>query len=352
MVRSSPVCREGSSPRGQLNAGRRLGFVAVAACIAAAMVFGCRQTQEVAGKDARPEGKLEIHVINVGQGDAILIRCPEGTHEILIDSGELNNRYPESATRFKAYLEAHQEKSNPIELVVATHPHSDHLGSMKWVVENYTIGRYVDCGIPGESALYRNLETALTARGVLRKGAKEVTSEEMDFCPLADVSARVLRPAGLEEVEDPNDWSVVVRVDYKNKSFLFVGDAEAAEEQLLTNDPSTKALLDCDWLKAGHHASETSSKNAFLTAVTPKVTAVSCGERDRGSNKGFKHPRSKTLEHILGEAQAREGPAIEIDSYDSDTLSWKKGNLNSAVYITSAQGDLVFESDGGSIHKR
>ena len=81
------------------------------------------------------------------------------------------------------------------------------------------------------------------------------------FCPLADVKARILRPAGMEySDDDPNNSSVVIRVDYKKTSFLFVGDAEAEEEKLLMDDPATRALLDCDFLKAGHHASETSSK--------------------------------------------------------------------------------------------
>ena len=307
------------------------------------------------GSNARPQEapKLEVHLINVGQGDGILIRCPEGTHELLIDSGELNQRYSGSSTMFKAYLGAKQATTNPIEIVIATHTHSDHIGSMKWVVDTYTIGLYVDNGMTGTSATFTNLNASLTARSVNRKSTKDATLPDIDFCPLAEVNARILRPAGFEEDEDnPNNRSVVVRVDFKNASFLFVGDAEAEEEQLLVNDLATKALLDCDFLKVGHHGSETSSKPFFIDAVTPKVAAISCGKKDVGTNKGYKHPRLKTVKQILPQADPREGPALDIDAYDGDNVVWTTVKLNAAVYVTAAQGDLVFESDGSTIHKR
>ena len=316
-----------------------------------ALLLGCGTPGS--GASARQDPKLEIHIINVGQGDAILIRCPEGTHELLIDSGELNQRYPDAATKFKAYLGAKQAATNAIEVVVATHPHSDHIGSMKWVVDTYSIGLYVDNGMTATSATFTKLNESLTARSVPRKNAKDATVPDIDFCPLAEVNARILRPAGFEEDEDnPNNRSVVIRVDFKNVSFLFVGDAEAEEEQLLVNDAATKALLDCDFLKVGHHGSETSSKPFFIDAVTPKVAAISCGVKDTGTNKGYKHPRLKTLKELLSVADPREGPQIEIDAYDGDTVTWTKVKLNTAVYVTAAQGDLVFESDGSTIHKR
>jgi competence protein ComEC len=325
-------------------------FFAVVA-FTASLTIGCSTPAESRGTSKAPV--LEIHVINVGQGDAILIRCPEGLHELLIDSGELNQRYAQAGTLFKTYLSAIQAASNPIEVVVASHPHSDHIGNMPWVVDTYSIGLYVDDGLPSATATYRTLEEKLTAKAVARRRLNDEAAPDIDFCPLADVRARILRPAGMDYAEDdPNDSSVVLRVDYKATSFLFVGDAEAGEEKLLMDDPATRALLDCDLLKAGHHASETSSRQAFLDAVTPKIVAVSCGKKDAGTNRGFKHPRLRTLKNLLPMAESREGPALEIDAYDSEKLEWTKVKLNTAVYVTSAQGDLVFESDGTTVHKR
>ena len=97
---------------------------------------------------------------------------------------------------------------------------------------------------------------------------------------------------------------------------------------------------------------ETSSRQAFLDVVTPKIMSVSCGVKDVGTNKNFKHPRAKTLRTLLPMAETREGPALEIDAYDSEKLEWVKVKLNTAVYVTSGQGDMVFESDGAAIHKR
>ena len=319
--------------------------------LAAVLLLGCSVPGSRSSSAQDP--KLEVHIINIGQGDAILIRCPEGTHELLIDSGELNQRYSQSSTMFKAYLTANQPATNQIEVVVATHPHSDHIGNMKWVVDTYSIGLYVDNGMTATSATFTKLNESLAARSVPRKSAKDTTVPDIDFCPLADVNARILRPAGFEEDEDnPNNRSVVVRVDFKNASFLFVGDAEAEEEQLLVNDATTKPLLDCDFLKVGHHGSETSSKPFFIDAVTPKVAAISCGVKDTGTNKGYKHPRLKTVKELLGKADPREGAALDIDAYDGDNVVWTRIKLNTAVYVTAAQGDLVFESDGSSIHKR
>ena len=85
-----------------------------------------------AAPGASPLGKLEVHVINVGQGDAILIRCPDGHHQMLIDSGD--TRYPGSTVSFQNAMSELQSKDDPIEVVVASHPHADHIGNMEWLL--------------------------------------------------------------------------------------------------------------------------------------------------------------------------------------------------------------------------
>ena len=108
---------------------RRLVAYAV---LSAFLAVGCSATGGTT--PAVQAAPLEVHVINIGQGDAILIRCPEGIHEMLIDSGELSQRYAQAGNLFKAYLTRVQAADNPIEVVVASHPHSDHIGNMPWVV--------------------------------------------------------------------------------------------------------------------------------------------------------------------------------------------------------------------------
>jgi beta-lactamase superfamily II metal-dependent hydrolase len=167
------------------------------------------------------------------------------------------------------------------------------------------------------------------------------------------MKARILRPKGYaEDEDDPNNVSVIVRIDYKDQSFLFVGDCEGPEEQLLKADPETAKYLRCNFLKAGHHGSNTSSSAEFLGEVQPKIVAVSCGEKGVGTNLKYKHPRFETLSALLGHADSREGPAVTADAYDTQAGVWKKIKLNAAVYITQGNGELDFESDGKEIHRK
>jgi competence protein ComEC len=301
-------------------------------------------------------GNLEVHVIDVGQGDATLIRCPEGTHELLIDSGELNFRYPNSGTQFKQYMVAHQQASNPIEVAISSHPHSDHIGNMAWVLNQYDVRLYVDDGNSSTSGTFTDLETALQAAQI-RVGTRYWSAQDsqvpnIDFCPRADVNARVLRPSDFGHENNPNNNSVIVRVDFGDKSFLFVGDAEHEEERFLIEDTSTAPLLDCDFLKVGHHGSETSTTSAFLQAVTPTVASVSCGHRDVGSNIRFMHPRVSTLNRLLSFVGPRNTPAIAIEAFNGDSRIWESVMLNRAVHVTALEGNLVFESDGQTIRRR
>src|SRR5436190_9047029 len=104
--------------------GRNVALILAAPLLG--LLLGCVSTTEQSPFLGVPSGKLEVHLIDVGQADAILLRCPEGTHEMLIDSGD--TRYPGSSAKFKTYMEKHQAKQNRIEIVVATHPHADHIG--------------------------------------------------------------------------------------------------------------------------------------------------------------------------------------------------------------------------------
>jgi competence protein ComEC len=316
-----------------------------------ALLGGCASPPPPSQLLGVPSGKLEVHLIDVGQGDAILVRCPEGIHEMLIDSGD--TRYPGSSAKFKTYMEKHQAKQNQIEVVVASHPHADHIGNMQWVVENYPIGLYVDSGMKATTAGYKKLMNAVELHHVAHKTAQDAQIPEIKFCTLPEVKARILRPAHYaEDEDDPNNVSVIVRIDYKDQSFLFVGDCEGPEEQLLMNDPETEKLLKCDFLKAGHHGSNTSSSAEFLNHVQPKFVGVSCGEKGVGTNIKYKHPRFETLKSLLGHADPREGPAVTVDAYATQDGVWKTIKLNAAVYVTQGQGDLDFECDGKEIHKK
>ena len=339
------------------------GLAAAACLIAGCQTPGTGQDETAASKRSvgvastldelvttTQSGQLEVHVISVGQGDAILIRCPDGNHELLIDAAD--TRYPGSARQFKDYMRAHQAVNNEIEIVVATHPHADHIGNMAWALREYTVGLYVDNGNVYHTRTYRRVDEAWEDSGAGYWSTLDELVPDVDFCPRTDVTARILRPDGFGEDDDPNNNSVIVRVDYKQDSFLFVGDAEHEEEALLLADAATKALLDTDFLKVGHHGSNTSSGTLFLRQVTPEIVAISCGERGVGTNAGYRHPRHETVTALLGHAGSRDGRNKVIQAYDSSSGRWKSITLNKAVYVTAAEGDLVFESAGQGINKR
>lgn len=295
---------------------------------------------------------LEVHVIDVGQADAILIICPDGEHQMLIDSGD--NRYKDSGTNFKAYMEANQDTDDPIEVVIATHPHADHIGNMAWLLKNYQVDLYVDNGNVYDSRTYERVEKAFDFDVTDYWSAQDEDVPEIDFCPLEEVSAIVLQPEGFGESHDPNDNSIIVRVVYKNTSFLFVGDCEGEEEELLIEDDDTRALLDCDFLKVGHHCSHTSSSEEFIALVSPSIAAVSCGAKGVSTNGRYKHPRHAQLQLLLDSTDARDGgePKPEMEAFDTVERKWKSVTLNRKVYVTTAEGDLVFHSDGNAIEKQ
>lgn len=300
-------------------------------------------------------GELQIHMINVGQADAILIICPDGQHQMVIDSGELNLgfRYPGSTKEFQHYMQAFQDEGDKIEVVVASHPHSDHIAGMKWLVENYMIDLYVDNGRTYDSGTYRSLETALVTEGINRASITETQLPNIDFCSRLDVNAQILRPFGFNDAGmDDNDYSVIVRVDYKDTSFLFVGDAEERMEERLLADLNTRQLLDVDWLKVGHHGSHSSTTDEFLEQVSPKYAAISNGGDGAYTNDSFRHPRFVTLNKLIGTVEERTGMAVPLEYYNKETGQWNQVLTKAAVYQTSTEGDLIFLSDGTSIWRR
>ncbi len=321
--------------------------------LAFSLALGCRGPEPARVLLLPAAPRLEFHVIDVGQGDALLVRCPDGLHELLVDAGELDVRYPGSGVKFRAYLAARQTSDNPIDVVVATHPHSDHIGNLPWVVDRYLVGLYVDSGRRAATAVFRELEARLAEHGVPRRRLTDAAVPDIDFCPRPDVGARILRPAGLDvQAADPNDASVIVRVDCGSTSFLLTGDAEARAERLLLDDPATRAQLDCDVMKAAHHGSDTSGGPAFLAAVSPSIVAVSCGAREVGTNRGFRHPRLAALRALAAAAGPREGAPGEADAYDGANRVWTRTRLATSVHVTAAEGDLVFESDGTVVRRR
>jgi competence protein ComEC len=305
-------------------------------------------------------GILKIHVLNVGQGDAIYIECPEPAHHnMLIDSGDVTAmRYPGSPKLFQEQLAELLGTRKRIDVVVSSHPHSDHAGSLFWVLSTYNVGKFIDDGMAYESSTHTKIDqlaTKLKGQGKLKfLHATDLPnkSKEPDFCPAENVDAMLLKPTGFGQEDNPNNNSVVIRMNYNDQTFLFTGDGEEEEETLLLKDPLTRSLLASTLLKAPHHGSNTSSSADFLAAVKPKIVVVSAGEKDIGTNKGYKHPRAETIRRFLeftkenGDADLRT-----IDAYDTDKKQWTQVQINAGVYVTTVDGTITVTSDGKATSK-
>jgi competence protein ComEC len=294
---------------------------------------------------------LEVHVIGVGRGDAVFVRCPEGNHELLIDAGD--NSDPAASDNFKAFLGAYQARDNMIERVIATHQHPSHIGNMKWVLQEYRVGLYVDNAREEKSPLYASIKETLGRRRIAYENLSDSAhAPDVDFCPMLEVTTRILTPYGFDEPSaDPHARVLVVRIDYKKASFLFCGDANREEERMLIDDPDIAPLLRSDFLKLDFHGPVTGGSAEFLDTVKPRIVALSCGGREAERDGRDKQPRYEAMRILCGHAWPREGPAVSCPVYDDKKGKWKTITLRQSVYLTSMDKHLVFTSDGDGIHR-
>ena len=245
---------------------------------------------------------VEVHIIDVGQGDAILVRSPEG-QVALIDGGDTNSRA-------LPYLRS--QGVERLDWVIATHPHSDHIGGLVEVLEAVPVAKVVTNGQEHTTAPYvRFLEAIEAAR------AEYVEVSRGDTLSLGSLTLQVLNPT--KTTGDMNNNSVVVRLVHGQTTFLFTGDAEreAEESMLLSSVFPVKA----DVLKVGHHGSRTSSNPQFLSLVKPQIAIYSAG-----AGNTYGHPHAETLAALAG--------------------------VGAKVYGTDAHGTVVVTSDGSGYSVR
>jgi competence protein ComEC len=264
--------------------------------------LGCSRTQ-VLTAPARPS--LQVDVIAVGQGDAMLLSSSEGKH-LLIDGGEA-----EAAPAVLSVLR--QRGACPLDLILLTHRHGDHLGGLKKVVEECGARMFMDSGYPHESLMYRRLLAVLERSQIPVYQA--TLGRQIELGEHATLTLLGPPQPFIENASDRvNANSVVSRLEVGKTSVLFAGDAEAnAERKLLVSQATLRSTV----LKVGHHGSRTSSSAAFLHAVSPKLAVVSNASADT------KHPHPETLDRLRGVQvlQTAEEGSIHLD-LDGETVSF------------------------------
>jgi len=241
----------------------------------------------------RPRDQLRVSFLDVGQGDAALIDFPDG-RAMLIDAGGNPGGGPDPGEWALAPLLRARRRSH-LDWVVLTHPHPDHYGGLGALLDAISIGELWDNGQgPAEADL--NAPSAEAAGLIARAraaGARVRGPAQLCGRPVRAGGARieVLAPCPRHDpAYDANDNSLVLRVDYGRRSFLFAGDAEAHGEGELV---ASGARLRADVLKVGHHGSRTSSTEGFLRAVAPRLAVISAGATNR-----FGHPHAEVLARL------------------------------------------------------
>lgn len=209
-------------------------------------------------------GLLRIHFIDVGHGDACLIQTPHGNN-ILVDGGAY-----EIAWALVRYLRDAGVKR--LAMLIATHPHSDHVGGLSAVVRAFAVETVLDSGKAHPTYANKKYLEAVKAR----EGTRFILARAGQAYRIDDVRFDILAPAEPLPA-DVNDCSVICRLSYGNFSVMLPGDAgiEAEKRALRRRGVLFKSTV----LKVAHHGSDTSTSPAFLRAVAPEVAVISCKER-------------------------------------------------------------------------
>ena len=228
--------------------------------------------------------RLTVTMLDVGQGDAILIETPGG-HRILVDGG------PSGARLAQALGKELGPSERRIDLMVLTHGQDDHVTGLIEVLERFDVLQVLEGPLPGQTGAYRSWQEEVERRRILRRHA--VAGEWLDLGRGARLE--VVGPPAVPiegSRDDLNNNSVVLRLVHGSVSFLLTGDIEAPAESALLQSPSE---LQSTVLKAGHHGSDGSTTPPFLEAVRPRLTLISAGKENN-----FGHPSPTTRLRLAG----------------------------------------------------
>jgi len=255
-----------------------------------------RETQET---ESNPDDTLSVHFINVGEGDAILV--VQGSHTMLIDGGS-----SEMGEVVVAYLRNHGIER--LDYMVATHPFADHVGGVSDVLLSIATENILLPMAYHDTLAYNTFLFAVEG-----SDANVTVPFGGDTFALGNAAITILSPNPTDEWENRANYSIVMRIEFGQTSFLFMGDAMSEVEANLLN---SEAHLSSDVLKVARHGASSATTSTFLDAVSPQVAVISAGESN---------------------------------SFLSQEVLRRLGGIGAHIFRTDLNGNIVITSDGTTL---
>lgn len=290
------------SKNGKVIVGIIVAMIALFCFLADKGIINTRKIKQMLGSADSPavDAQMSVHFIDVGQGDCTLV-VSDG-EAMLIDAGETV-----CGVTVADYLDS--MGITKLKYVIGTHPHSDHIGGLSYIIENVEVETVIMPQLPDDivptTTVYENLLETISENNLKIRAARDEvltlgTSKVEIFAPLGDYS-------------NLNNYSVCAKITHGENTFLFTGDTEETAEKNFVMRCGNS--LDAKVLKMGHHGSDTATYTELLDVVNPRYAVVSCGE-----NNKYGHPHQDALDRV--------------EKY--------------ADYIlrTDLSGTIIFESDG------
>jgi len=244
---------------------------------------------------------LRVVFLDVGQGDAVLIITPLGK-QVLIDGG----KYEFLESKVAKYLPWYDQR---LDLVIATHPDMDHVGGLVGILRRYRVDNFLHSGLLAGAQAYQEVAKAISEKHIPTYTAQLGQVIQLDSL----TTLQVLYPFPKMTSFEANEYSIILKVTYRNNSVLLTGDANVFSEQDMVDFYGND--LASDILKLGHHGSKTSSSNSFLKMVNPQYSVVSAG-----CDNSFGHPDQSVVDRVVA--------------------------IGSTILSTCSNGDIVFVGDG------
>jgi competence protein ComEC len=247
---------------------------------------------------------LIVAFLDVGQGDAIFIKTPDG-HQMLVDGGPNGSVLRELGKVMPFY-------DRSIDVVLATHADQDHIGGLVEVLKRFKVDLFIETNTTSTSAVYRELEDLIKEKNIKKEIITSPETVSLGF----GVEFDILYPTQNTTGWDTNDSSIVGKLVYGNNSFLLMGDLSQKMEKYLVGKYGS--FLKSDVLKVGHHGSKNSSSEIFIGTVSPTYSIISAGLNNR-----YGHPHQEVIDIL--------------------------NNFKTNILETFEVGNIIFSTDGGRI---